>query len=55
MALGELVDGAYWKWDRVVDNCSLSELVLEPTPTLLRFNDTDHLDGVGGIRLGLDS
>ncbi len=54
MALGELVDGAYWNWKRVVDNCSLTELVLEPAPRLLRFNDTDHLEGVGSVGLGLD-
>ncbi len=55
MALGELLEGVYWKWDRVVDNCSLSELVLEPAPTLLRYNDTTHLEDVGSIKLGLGS
>jgi probable phosphoglycerate mutase len=53
MALGEIVDGVYWKWNRVVDNCSLSELVLEPEPTLLRYNDTAHLEAVGGLKLDL--
>ncbi len=27
-------------------NCAVSDLVLEPTPQLLSFNETDHLDGV---------
>ena len=43
MALGALLDGDYSTWSRVVDNCSVSELVLEPAPSLLLFNHVDHL------------
>jgi len=43
MALGALLDGHYTKWDRVMGNCAVSELVLEPEPALLRFNLCDHL------------
>ncbi len=43
MALGALLDGDYSTWSRVVDNCSVSELVLEPVPSLLLFNHVDHL------------
>jgi broad specificity phosphatase PhoE len=42
LALGWLLDGRPG-WQRVVDNCSVSELVLEPTPELLSFNRTEHL------------
>ena len=42
LALGHLLDGAPG-WRRVVDNCSVSELVLEPAPGLLSFNLTEHL------------
>ena len=43
MALAEILDGDYSQWRRVMDNCAVSELVLEPEPTLLRFNHVDHL------------
>jgi len=43
MAMGRLLDGSYSNWHQVMDNCGLSELVLEPTPPLLRFNLNDHL------------
>lgn len=43
MALGTLLDGDYTKWDRVMANCAVSDLVLEPTPALLRFNVAEHL------------
>ena len=43
MALAELVDGHYTQWKRVMDNCAVSELVIEPEPSLLRFNHTEHL------------
>ncbi len=46
MALAHLIDGDYSRWDRVMDNCALSELVLEPEPALLRFNVCDHLADV---------
>ena len=46
MALAAIVDGDYTRWRRVMSNCAVSELVLEPAPELLSFNQTDHLDGV---------
>ncbi|MFQ5699114.1 MAG: histidine phosphatase family protein [Myxococcota bacterium] len=46
MALGALLDGDYSSWRRVVDNCALSDLRLRPTPELLRFNETSHLEGL---------
>lgn len=45
MALGALLDGNYGQWRRVMGNCAVSELVVEPKPELLSFNHTDHLDG----------
>jgi 2,3-bisphosphoglycerate-dependent phosphoglycerate mutase len=46
MALGLLTEGSYHRWTRVMENCAVSELVVEPTPQLLSFNLVDHLDGV---------
>jgi probable phosphoglycerate mutase len=46
MALGHLLDGDYTRWDRVMGNCTVSDLVLEPRPALLRFAVCEHLDGV---------
>ena len=46
MALAHLLDGDYTRWDRVMDNCALSELVLEPEPALLCFNRAEHLSDV---------
>ena len=46
MALADLLDGNYHEWTRVMDNCAVSELVLEPSPKLVSFNHTDHLQGV---------
>lgn len=46
MALAHLLDGDYRQWERVMDNCAVSELVLEPTPRLIRFNHVAHLEGV---------
>ncbi|MCH2173340.1 histidine phosphatase family protein [Myxococcota bacterium] len=43
LVLGSLLDGDLRKWRRVMDNCAVSELVLEPTPELLYFNATRHL------------
>lgn len=45
MALGALLDGNYGQWRRVMGNCAVSELVVEPVPELLSFNLTDHLEG----------
>ncbi len=46
MALAHLLEGDYTRWQEVMDNCALSELVLEPEPSLLSFNQTQHLAGV---------
>jgi broad specificity phosphatase PhoE len=46
MALAHLVDGHYTRWRAVMDNCAVSELVLDPSPELLSFNHTSHLSGV---------
>ncbi len=46
MALAAILDGDYTRWRRVMSNCAVSELVFEPAPELLSFNQTDHLDGV---------
>jgi 2,3-bisphosphoglycerate-dependent phosphoglycerate mutase len=46
MALGALLDGDYTEWRRVMANCAVSDLALEPQPALLSFNLTEHLDGV---------
>lgn len=43
IALGLLLDDDYSSWNRMVKNCAISELVLEPRPELLRFNYVDHL------------
>jgi broad specificity phosphatase PhoE len=46
MGLAQLLDGDYTEWRRVMDNCAVSELVIEPAPALLSFNLKDHLEGV---------
>jgi probable phosphoglycerate mutase len=49
MALGHLLDGDYTRWDRVMGNCTVSELVLDPSPELLRFAVCEHLDGLDDV------
>jgi probable phosphoglycerate mutase len=44
LGLAALVDGDYTRWRRVMANCAVSELVLEPAPELLSFNCVEHLD-----------
>jgi broad specificity phosphatase PhoE len=46
LALGLLLDDDPSRWRRVMDNAAVSELVLEPAPRLLRFNETLHLTGL---------
>ncbi len=46
MVMGHFLDGDYSQWHKVMDNCGVSELVLEPEPQLLSFNYTAHLDGI---------
>lgn len=43
IAYGVLLHGDYGRWDRMMKNCSISELVLAPRPALLSFNRIDHL------------
>lgn len=43
IALGLLLDDDYSSWNRMVKNCAVSELVLEPRPELRSFNLVDHL------------
>lgn len=48
LGLGLLVDGDVASWRRVMDNCAVSDLALEPQPTLLRFNERHHLPEAEG-------
>jgi broad specificity phosphatase PhoE len=43
IAFGLLLDNDYGSWRRVMNNCAITELVLEPSPELVSFNLTDHL------------
>ena len=40
IALGHILDGDYAQWKRLLDNCAVAEIVLEPEPALLTFNET---------------
>lgn len=46
MVLAALLDGDYSQWKRVMHNCAVSELVIQPAPALLSFNVTEHLEGI---------
>lgn len=46
LGLGLLLDDDPGTWRRIMDNCAVTELQLSPTPALLSFNETTHLDGV---------
>lgn len=43
LAFGVLLEGDYSNWSRMMDNCAISELALDPRPRLLRFNEVAHL------------
>ncbi len=44
IAMAELVDSRPTLWsDYLVENCSVTDLVLGPVPYLARYNHTDHL------------
>lgn len=43
IALGLILEGGYGKWGRMMKNCAVSELVFEPKPELLSFNEAEHL------------
>jgi hypothetical protein len=46
MAMGAILDGHYQKWHAVMANCAISELVFEPEPALLSFNQIEHLENL---------
>ena len=46
LGLAHVIEGDYGAWGKVMDNCAVSELVMEPEPALLSFNATGHLEGV---------
>ena len=43
IAFGILLDDDYSSWNRMMKNCAISELVLDPQPELVSFNRTEHL------------
>lgn len=44
IALAHFLDADPLAWTNYrIENCSMSELVLQPTPRLVRLNDTEHL------------
>lgn len=43
LGLDWLLDGELCVFRRVMDNCAVAELVLEPAPALRRFNEVEHL------------
>ena len=49
IAFGLLIDQDYRRWDRMMDNCAISELVFEPTSQLISFNRTDHLPALPAL------
>jgi broad specificity phosphatase PhoE len=49
IGLGWMLDGKHASWKRVMNNCAISELVFEPAPRLVRFNESDHLTGAEPI------
>ena len=46
LAFAALLSGDYTAWGRVMDNCGVSELQLDPTPRVSHFNQTLHLEGI---------
>ena len=43
LGFGVLLDGDYTRWDRMMSNCAISELVFDPVPSLEIFNFDEHL------------
>jgi probable phosphoglycerate mutase len=43
LGLGLLLDRELSAWRRVMDNCAISDLVFDPAPSLVRWNDVAHL------------
>jgi 2,3-bisphosphoglycerate-dependent phosphoglycerate mutase len=46
LALGLLLDRNPSTWRRVMRNCAVSDLLIDPEPRLLCFNEVVHLEGV---------
>lgn len=46
LALGWLIDRELSAWRRVMHNCAVSDLSFDPTPSLLAWNETVHLEGL---------
>jgi probable phosphoglycerate mutase len=44
LALAHLLDDDYANWNRVMENCAVSELAFAPELRLVRFNHTAHLE-----------
>lgn len=44
--MAAVLRGRLGEWYEPMHNCAISELVLLPAPELLRFNVTDHLEGI---------
>ena len=43
IAFGILLDNDYSSWNRMMKNCAITELALDPEPELVSFNQTRHL------------
>jgi broad specificity phosphatase PhoE len=43
IAFGLLLENDYSKWNHMMTNCAITELVLDPQPELVSFNRIDHL------------
>ena len=43
IAFGLILDNDYGRWNRMMDNCAITELVLDPEPELISFNQIEHL------------
>jgi broad specificity phosphatase PhoE len=43
LTLSLLLDGDISEWKRVMDNCAITELSLDPSPQLISFNCVTHL------------
>jgi broad specificity phosphatase PhoE len=43
IAFGLILDNDYGRWNRMMDNCAITELVLDPEPELVSFNQIEHL------------
>ena len=44
LALGYLIEREFGRWKRVMGNCAVTQIELEPAPRLLAFNHTAHLE-----------